>query len=136
MKLNSVFIFMFYFPQFKYIYKYFFKWSTYIFDLSAFGQPQQQQQQQQQNASGTVLKYDAPQGQDTMVKNGVTTNIQTKHQCITAMKQYETKSLEVSLNVYTYRRFLRPLQQMTFKNIVAKEEIAHNEQFLLLPHCL
>ena len=34
----------------------------------------------------------------------------------------------------TYRRFMTHLQQMTFVNIVAKEEIAH-EQFLLLPQC-
>ena len=33
----------------------------------------------------------------TMVKGGVTTSINTKHQCITAMKEYENKSLEVSL---------------------------------------
>ena len=32
----------------------------------------------------------------------------------------------------TYRHFLTPLQQMPFENIVAKGEIAHNEQFLLL----
>lgn len=34
-------------------------------------------------------------GSDTMVKGGVTTSINTKHQCITAMKEYENKSLEV-----------------------------------------
>ena len=28
-----------------------------------------------------------------------------------------------------------PLQQTTFENIVAKREIAQNEQFLLLPQC-
>ena len=28
-----------------------------------------------------------------------------------------------------------PLQQMTFENIVAKGEIAHHEQFLILPLC-
>ncbi|XP_077361067.1 nuclear pore complex protein Nup98-Nup96 [Festucalex cinctus] len=43
---------------------------------------------------GTTVKYNAPSGNDTMVKAGVTTNINTKHQCITAMKEYETKSLE------------------------------------------
>ena len=32
----------------------------------------------------------------------------------------------------TYKHFLMPLQQMTFENIVAKIEIAHNEEFLLL----
>lgn len=36
-----------------------------------------------------------PTGNDTMVKAGVTTSINTKHQCITAMKEYENKSLEV-----------------------------------------
>uniref|UniRef100_A0A493TZD5 Nuclear pore complex protein Nup98-Nup96 n=1 Tax=Anas platyrhynchos platyrhynchos TaxID=8840 RepID=A0A493TZD5_ANAPP len=35
-----------------------------------------------------------PTGTDTMVKSGVSTNINTKHQCITAMKEYESKSLE------------------------------------------
>lgn len=35
-----------------------------------------------------------------MVKAGVTTSINTKHQCITAMKEYENKSLEVSLTVF------------------------------------
>ena len=42
-----------------------------------------------------------PTGTDTMVKAGVTTSINTKHQCITAMKEYENKSLEVSLTVDT-----------------------------------
>lgn len=44
--------------------------------------------------SGTTVKFNPPAGQDTMVKNGVTQNINTKHQCITAMKEYEGKSLE------------------------------------------
>ena len=35
----------------------------------------------------------------------------------------------------TYRRFLTPLQQRTFENIMTKAEISHNEQFLLLPQC-
>lgn len=41
--------------------------------------------------------HQPPTGSDTMVKAGVTTSINTKHQCITAMKEYENKSLEVSL---------------------------------------
>ncbi|KAG5844702.1 hypothetical protein ANANG_G00165340 [Anguilla anguilla] len=44
--------------------------------------------------SGTTLKFNPPSGSDTMVKGGVTTSINTKHQCITAMKEYENKSLE------------------------------------------
>ena len=35
----------------------------------------------------------------------------------------------------THRHFLMPLQQTTFENIVAKGEIAHDEQFLLLQQC-
>ncbi|XP_075704482.1 nuclear pore complex protein Nup98-Nup96 isoform X2 [Rhinoderma darwinii] len=44
--------------------------------------------------SGTTIKFNPPSGTDTMAKGGVTTNISTKHQCITAMKEYESKSLE------------------------------------------
>uniref|UniRef100_A0A672M5K4 Nuclear pore complex protein Nup98-Nup96 n=1 Tax=Sinocyclocheilus grahami TaxID=75366 RepID=A0A672M5K4_SINGR len=43
---------------------------------------------------GTTIKFNPPTGSDTMVKGGVTTSINTKHQCITAMKEYESKSLE------------------------------------------
>ncbi|KAF0022881.1 hypothetical protein F2P81_024862 [Scophthalmus maximus] len=53
-----------------------------------------QQQQQQQQQPGTTVKFNPPTGSDTMVKAGVTTSINTKHQCITAMKEYENKSLE------------------------------------------
>ena len=41
------------------------------------------------------VTFSPPSGQDTLLKNGVTTNINTLHQCITAMKEYENKSLEV-----------------------------------------
>ncbi|NXD18032.1 NUP98 protein, partial [Nothocercus nigrocapillus] len=44
--------------------------------------------------TGTTIKFNPPTGSDTMVKSGVSTNISTKHQCITAMKEYESKSLE------------------------------------------
>ncbi|XP_051537723.1 nuclear pore complex protein Nup98-Nup96-like isoform X2 [Myxocyprinus asiaticus] len=43
---------------------------------------------------GTTIKFNPPTGSDTMVKSGVTASINTKHQCITAMKEYENKSLE------------------------------------------
>ncbi|XP_069046230.1 nuclear pore complex protein Nup98-Nup96 isoform X3 [Lepisosteus oculatus] len=55
-----------------------------LFGSSGFGPTQ----------TGTPLKFNAPTGSDTMVKGGVTTSINTKHQCITAMKEYENKSLE------------------------------------------
>ncbi|XP_067841675.1 nuclear pore complex protein Nup98-Nup96 isoform X2 [Heptranchias perlo] len=55
--------------------------------------------------TGTTVKFNPPTGTDTMVKSGVSTNISTKHQCITAMKEYETKSLEeLRLEDYTAGR--------------------------------
>ena len=59
-----------------------------------FGQQQQQQQQQQQALVGTTIKFNPPTGTDTMMKSGSQQNINTRHQCITCMKEYETKSLE------------------------------------------
>ncbi|XP_054162545.1 nuclear pore complex protein Nup98-Nup96-like [Oppia nitens] len=44
--------------------------------------------------NGTTIKFNAPAGTDTMMKNGVSQNINTRHQCITCMREYETKSLE------------------------------------------
>lgn len=44
--------------------------------------------------TGTTTKFQAPVGQDTMVKGGSTNTISTRHQCISAMKDYEDKSLE------------------------------------------
>uniref|UniRef100_A0A0B7B1H5 Nuclear pore complex protein Nup98-Nup96 n=1 Tax=Arion vulgaris TaxID=1028688 RepID=A0A0B7B1H5_9EUPU len=56
-------------------------------------------------AVGTTIAFNPPNGQDTMMKSGVTTNINTKHQCITAMKEYENKSLEeLRIEDYTANR--------------------------------
>ena len=44
---------------------------------------------------GTTIQFVPPVGQDTLVKYGVTHNINTKNQCITAMEAYKDKSLEV-----------------------------------------
>uniref|UniRef100_A0A1I8EGQ7 Nuclear pore complex protein Nup98-Nup96 n=1 Tax=Wuchereria bancrofti TaxID=6293 RepID=A0A1I8EGQ7_WUCBA len=46
------------------------------------------------NISGTTLKFEPPTSTDTMLRNGTNQTISTKHMCITAMKQYENKSLE------------------------------------------
>lgn len=45
---------------------------------------------------GTTVKFNPKIDTDTMLKNNMQQNIQTKHQCISAMKEYESKSLEVS----------------------------------------
>ncbi|VDK70240.1 unnamed protein product [Litomosoides sigmodontis] len=44
--------------------------------------------------SGTTVKFEPPTSTDTMLRNGTNQTINTKHMCITAMKQYENKSLE------------------------------------------
>ncbi|KAK5648582.1 hypothetical protein RI129_003474 [Pyrocoelia pectoralis] len=44
--------------------------------------------------AGTVIKFNPTTGTDTMQKGGVTHSINTKHHCITCMKEYESKSLE------------------------------------------
>ncbi|XP_013408855.1 nuclear pore complex protein Nup98-Nup96-like [Lingula anatina] len=44
--------------------------------------------------TGTTVKFNPLPGSDNMLKNGVSQTINTKHQCITAMKEYESKSLE------------------------------------------
>ncbi|KAK2170352.1 hypothetical protein LSH36_3g17077 [Paralvinella palmiformis] len=44
--------------------------------------------------SGTTIKFNPPSGQDGVIKGGVSTNISTRHQCISSMKEYEAKSLE------------------------------------------
>jgi nuclear pore complex protein Nup98-Nup96 len=56
---------------------------------SGFSQPAQSQ------VVGTAqVKFNPVGGQDTITKNGQSTSINTMHQCITAMKEYEGKSLE------------------------------------------
>lgn len=55
--------------------------------------------------AGAVVKFQPVTGSDTMVKNGVTQTISTRHYCITCMKEYESKSLEeLRLEDYTAGR--------------------------------
>ncbi|KAI1725279.1 nucleoporin autopeptidase domain-containing protein [Ditylenchus destructor] len=44
--------------------------------------------------SGSTIKFDPLKSTDSMVRNNESRQINTKHMCITAMKQYENKSLE------------------------------------------
>lgn len=47
-------------------------------------------------SGGTLaVKFQAIDGSDTVVKGGISHPIKTKHYCITAMKQFESKSIEV-----------------------------------------
>lgn len=59
--------------------------SSTLFGGGGFGAAQQ---------TGTVIKFQPLTSTDTMQKSGVTTTINTKHHCITCMKEYEGKSLE------------------------------------------
>ncbi|XP_012260239.2 nuclear pore complex protein Nup98-Nup96 isoform X2 [Athalia rosae] len=55
--------------------------------------------------TGTMVKFSPLTGSDTMIKNGVTQTISTRHYCITCMKEYEGKSLEeLRLEDYTAGR--------------------------------
>lgn len=46
-------------------------------------------------AGGTAIaKFQPHSGTDTLMKNGQTNNVNTRQHCITAMKEYESKSLE------------------------------------------
>ncbi|CAB0020377.1 unnamed protein product [Nesidiocoris tenuis] len=45
-------------------------------------------------SGGTTIKFALVSGTETMVKNGSSTSISTRHHCITCMKEYENKSLE------------------------------------------
>ncbi|CAL8084973.1 unnamed protein product [Orchesella dallaii] len=53
-----------------------------------------QSSQQSQQAAGTSVCYVATHGKDTAVRNGVSSNVNVRIQSITAMKEYESKSLE------------------------------------------
>ncbi|CAG0916911.1 unnamed protein product [Notodromas monacha] len=48
-----------------------------------------------QQGQGSYIKFEAPStGADTMIKNGVSSQVNTRHQTITVMKEYENKSIE------------------------------------------
>ncbi|KAJ6638700.1 Nuclear pore complex protein Nup98-Nup96 [Pseudolycoriella hygida] len=63
-------------------------------------------QNQQAGANGSaIVKYQPLHGTDTLVKSGVSTIVNTKQHCITAMKEYEGKSLEeIRVEDYTANR--------------------------------
>lgn len=43
---------------------------------------------------GTTIKFQPVVGSDSIMRNGQSQNVNTRHICITAMKEYESKSLE------------------------------------------
>lgn len=72
--------------------------STMSFGSSSFGNPSTSAFGQPQPALGSngsaIAKYQPHAGTDTLVKNGQQNNVSTRQHCITAMKEYEGKSLE------------------------------------------
>lgn len=68
----------------------------------AFGQSQQPHQ----GANGSaIVKYQELHGTDTLMKGGASSTVNTKQHCITAMKEYESKSLEeIRIEDYTANR--------------------------------
>ncbi len=51
-----------------------------------------------QTQKGTTIKFEVRNGGiDTMLNHGLETIVSTRLQCITTMKEYENKSLEVCL---------------------------------------
>lgn len=69
-------------------YNYFNKDSNELYSFKAFGASPAA------SITGTTVKFNAVSGTDQVAKNGVPQNINTLHQCITAMKEYESKSIE------------------------------------------
>lgn len=51
--------------------------------------------------NGTTVKFNPPVATDSIQKNGQKTQVNTKHVCITAMKEYQDKCLEVYCYVWT-----------------------------------
>ncbi|KAF7286165.1 hypothetical protein GWI33_007127 [Rhynchophorus ferrugineus] len=73
-----------------------------LFGAPAFGTQQ----------TGTVSKFNPVTGTDTMLKNGTTQSINTKHHSITCMKEYESKSFE-ELRFEDYQANRKGPQQTT-----------------------
>lgn len=74
---------------------------------------------QTQQPVGTTIKFVAPTSQDSINRNGAQTTINTNHQCVTAMKEYESKSLE-ELRFEDYqanRKFPQTQSQFSSSNI-------------------
>lgn len=63
-------------------------------------------QSQQPGANGSaIVKYQPLHGTDTLMKGGQSSTVNTKQHCITAMKEYEAKSLEeIRIEDYTANR--------------------------------
>lgn len=68
-------------------------------------------------AYDAVFFFQVVQGNDSMVKRGITTNISVRHQCITVMSNYDKKSIEVGfINNQTFHLRLAGLS-ISFSSI-------------------
>ena len=65
-------------------------------------------------AVGTTIKFNPPAGTDSMMIYGISTDVSTKHYCLTAMKEYEGKSLEeLRLGDYSWKQGVPQVNRST-----------------------
>lgn len=99
---------------------------TFCMILASFGN--------QPSGTGSV-KFTPVSGNDTMMKNGLQQSISTKHQCITAMKEYEGKSFEeLRVDDYQAGRKGHGTYSSNFGNLLLAFD-KNNDSFIVYNYC-
>ena len=81
--------------------------------------------------SYSKLKFQPPVGTDFMMKNGISTNVSTRHHCISAMKEHENQSLEeIRLTDYWEKRGVPKINRTSIFG-TGKVEIIENMEIAL-----
>jgi len=84
---------------------------------------------QQLEVNGTSTKFYPPTGQDLINRSGRSLSVKTNHQCLTRMKEYESKSLE-ELRLEDYqsnRKFKQPSNDIVTKTTETDLKTAENK---------